>query len=146
MRENQRVRSIFFKNEEKSRFLRNNEKSMANYRNELLNKSTSAEKSVCRILSALNVQFIRQFPVRTARKCFYIDIYIPTLKLAIEVDGKYHFTDNQKRLDSNRSACLRRLGMHIYRISNSNAYSTNKVKKLLIKYQNKEKAKKNAKN
>lgn len=81
---------------------------MANYRNELLNKSTSAEKSVCRILSALNVQFIRQYPVRTARKCFYIDIYIPTLKLAIEVDGKYHFTDNQKRLDSNRSACLRR--------------------------------------
>lgn len=119
---------------------------MANYRNELLNKSTSAEKSVCRILSALNVQFIRQYPVRTARKCFYIDIYIPTLKLAIEVDGKYHFTDNQKRLDSNRSACLRRLGMHIYRINNSNAYSTNKVKKLLIRYQNKEKAKKNAKN
>lgn len=119
---------------------------MANYRNELLNKSTSAEKSVCRILSALNVQYIRQYPVRTARKSFYIDIYIPTLKLAIEVDGKYHFTDNQKRLDSNRSACLRRLGMHIYRINNSNAYSTNKVKKLLIKYQNKEKAKKNAKN
>lgn len=142
--EDQQVMSIFFKNEEKSRFLRNNENSMANYRNELLNKSTSAEKSVCRILSALNVQFIRQYPVRTARKCFYIDIYIPTLKLAIEVDGKYHFTDNQKRLDSNRSACLRRLGIHIYRINNSNAYSTNKVKKLLIKYQNKEKAKKNA--
>lgn len=115
---------------------------MANYRNELLNKSTSAEKSVCRILSALNVQFIRQYAVRTARKCFYIDIYIPTLKLAIEVDGKYHFTDNQKRLDSNRSACLRRLGIHIYRINNSNAYSTNKVKKLLKAFQNKENARK----
>lgn len=83
---------------------------MANYRNELLNKSTSAEKSVCRILSALNVQFIRQYPVRTARKCFYIDIYIPTLKLAIEVDGKYHFTENQKRLDRQQKCVLAKVG------------------------------------
>lgn len=105
------------------------------YRKELLSKSTSAEKSVCKILDALQVRYIRQYPVRTARKQFYIDIYIPSLRLAIEVDGKYHYTDKQKRLDGNRSACLRRLGIHVYRITNTNAYSAKQVKSLLNRYE-----------
>ena len=110
-----------------------------NYRKELLSKSTSAEKSVCRILEALQVRYIRQYPVRTARKQFYIDIYIPSLRLAIEVDGKYHYTDKQKRLDGNRSACLRRQKISVYRIINRNAYSAKQVKSLLERYKKRNK-------
>lgn len=102
-----------------------------NYRNELLFKSTSAEKAVCKALDELNVRYIRQFSVRTPRKQYYIDIYIPSLRLAIEVDGKYHYTERQKRLDANRSACLRKLNIHIYRIDNTRAYNVKNVKSLL---------------
>lgn len=61
---------------------------MRDYRNELLSKSTSAEKAVCKTLNAMNIKFIRQYQVKTPRKMFYLDIYIPSLRLAIEVDGK----------------------------------------------------------
>ena len=105
-----------------------------NYRNELLSKSTSAEKSVCRILDYLNIRYIRQYKIKTAQKTFYADIYIPALRLIIEVDGKYHNTQTQKRLDANRSACIRKLGFHIYRIDNTKAHSAKNVISLLRRY------------
>lgn len=45
------------------------------YRQELLHKSTPAEKSVCRILEEMGVKFVRQMPVKTGRKTF-TQIYI----------------------------------------------------------------------
>lgn len=107
---------------------------MRDYRNELLSKSTSAEKAVCQTLNAMNIKFIRQYQVKTPRKMFYLDIYIPSLMLAIEVDGKYHYTDTQKRLDANRSACIRRMGIHVFRIDNPMAHKPSAVKKLLERY------------
>lgn len=107
---------------------------MSNYRNELLSKSTSAEKAVCRTLTMIGVKFIRQYPVKTPRKMFYLDIYIPSLMLAIEVDGKYHYTNTQKRLDANRSACIRRMGIHVFRIDNPMAHKPAEVKKLHERY------------
>lgn len=116
---------------------------MRDYRNELLNKSTSAEKSVCRILDKLGVKFIRQYKIQTPRKTFYIDIYVPALKACIEVDGKYHFTDTQKRLDSNRSACIRKMGMSVIRICNTDAYSAKSVKSMLQRHILRQNRKKN---
>lgn len=107
---------------------------MRDYRNELLNKSTSAEKSVCRILDMLGVKFIRQYKIKTPCKTYYIDVFIPYLRLAIEVDGKYHYTDKQKRLDANRSSCIRKQGISIYRISNRDAAYPKKVIQLIKRY------------
>ena len=107
---------------------------MRDYRNELLNESTSAEKSVCRILNKLGVKFIRQYKIQTPCKTYYIDVFIPYLRLAIEVDGKYHYTDKQKRLDANRSACIRKQGISIYRISNRDAAYPKKVIQLIKRY------------
>lgn len=109
------------------------------YRLELLHKSTPAEKSVCRILEEMGVKFVRQMPVRTGRKTFYADIYIPSLRLVIEVDGGYHFTQEQKRKDENRSACLRRMGLHIYRICNRRATSPKAVSALLKRFVSRQK-------
>ena len=105
-------------------------------RAELFSKSTSAEKSVCRILETLGIRYIRQYPIKTPRKLFYADIYIPSMRLVIEVDGGYHFTDNQRRLDGNRSACIRVQGYSIYRIRNKDAYSPARVKMLIKKHMN----------
>lgn len=107
---------------------------MRDYRNELLNKSTSAEKSICRNLDMLGVKFIRQYKIQTPCKTYYIDVFIPYLRLAIEVDGKYHYTDKQKRLDANRSACIRKQGISIYRISNRDAAYPKKVIQLIKRY------------
>lgn len=103
-------------------------------RMELLSKSTSAESAVCRVLALLGLRCVRQFPIWTGRKQYYADIYIPSLRLVIEVDGGYHFTDNQKRLDANRSAGIRRLGYHVCRIKNRDAYDTGKIKVKISRY------------
>lgn len=103
-------------------------------RTELLEKSTQAERNVCRVLDALAIHYVRQYPIRTARKQFYADIYIPSLRLVIEVDGKYHYADKQKRLDSNRSACLRGKGVSVYRIKNADTYRAKSVIDLIKRY------------
>jgi very-short-patch-repair endonuclease len=90
-------------------------------RNELLEKSTSAEKAACAILDKLGIKFIRQYPIWTTRRQYYADIYIPKYKLILEIDGKYHYTKEQTRKDENRSAGIRRLGYHVCRLSNADA-------------------------
>ena len=102
-----------------------------NTRLELLYKSTQAEKNVCRVLDNLGIDYIRQYKIKTPCKTYYIDVFIPYLRLAIEVDGKYYYTDKQKRLDANRSACIRKQGISIYRISNRDAAYPKKVIQLI---------------
>ena len=103
-------------------------------RMELLSKSTSAESAVCRALASLGLRCVRQFPIWTGRRQYYADIYIPSLRLVIEVDGGYHFTDNQKRLDTNRSAGIRRLGYHVCRIKNQDAHDIRKIRAKISRY------------
>lgn len=110
-----------------------------NTRLELLSKSTFAEKAVCKILDKIGIKYIRQYEVKTPRKTYYIDIFITCLRLAIEVDGKYHYTDKQKRLDANRSACIRKKGISVYRISNRDAADPKKVIQLIKRYKNAQK-------
>lgn len=122
---------LFLTSNEIFLYLRKNQQVMPDYRNELLNKSTWAEREVCKNLDRLGIKFIRQYPIKTPHKQYYLDIYIPSLKLAIEVDGKYHFTNKQKRLDANRSANIRKKGISVWRITNSNAAKLKSVISLL---------------
>lgn len=97
---------------------------------ELISKATSAEKLVARELNGLGVHFVLQYPIRSKLgKLFYADIYIPELKLILEVDGAYHETKEQKRKDGNRSSVIRSLGLHVYRITNSEARRAGAVAK-----------------
>ncbi len=106
-----------------------------NRRKELLYKSTPAEKAVCLMLQRLGLTFVRQMPIRTAGgKTFYADIFIPSLRLVIEVDGQYHFTASQRRKDENRSKCIRRMGLHVYRFCNTTASSPESLVSLLKRH------------
>lgn len=107
---------------EKMRFLANSRN-----RQELMANTTDAERCCYNALTALGYRVIRQQPVYTGRKTFFLDLYIPKLRLAIECDGGYHYTDTQHRKDNNRSACLRRMGIHVYRLSNHDARDVGKV-------------------
>lgn len=99
----------------------------SNNRSQLLSNSTDAEKAACSILRKLGISYVRQFPIYTGVSTFYADIYIPKYKLVLEIDGGYHFTQTQKRKDGNRSAAIRRLGYHVYRLTNKNARNVDKV-------------------
>ena len=101
-------------------------------RAELLSKSSDAEKAAFKNLVRLGFKPVRQYPVWTKRKMYFADLYIPSLKLIIEIDGGYHYTARQKRLDGNRSSGLWRLGYHVVRLSNRDARDISKIKAKII--------------
>lgn len=49
---------------------------------------------------------------------FYPDIWIVNTKILCEIDGKYHYTPEQKAKDKRRSLILRKYGYKILRFSN----------------------------
>lgn len=101
-------------------------------RAELSAKTSSAEKAAYNNLVRLGLNPIRQFPIWTKRKIYFADIFVPSLKLIIEIDGGYHTTKNQRRKDGNRSSALWRLGYHVVRLSNHDARNIRKVKAKIL--------------
>lgn len=93
----------------------------------LLEHTTGAEAAACRALHEAGIKYISQYPIVTGRQTFFADIYIPSLRLVLEIDGGYHFTPEQRRRDANRSAAMRRLGYHIYRLTNAEARRPGRV-------------------
>lgn len=101
-------------------------------RAELASKSSDAEKAAYHNILKLGFSVIRQYPVWTKKKIYFADLYIPKLKIIFEIDGGYHFTQKQKRLDNNRSSGLWRLGYHVVRLNNHDARNINKIKAKIL--------------
>ena len=97
-------------------------------RQELLLKTSDAEKAAIENCKQLGYRVVRQQPITTGRKLYFADIYLPELKVIIEIDGGYHYTNEQKRKDGNRSAGIWRMGYHVVRLSNHDARDIIKVK------------------
>ena len=97
-------------------------------RADLMSKSSDAEKIAHKILLSLGYKVIRQFPINTGRRIYFADLYLPDLKTIFELDGGYHYTSNQKRLDNNRSSGIWRKGYHVVRLSNRDARNPEKIK------------------
>lgn len=96
-------------------------------RADLMFHTSDAEKSAYNALCKLGYEVIRQYPINTGRKQYFADLYIPKLNCIVEIDGGYHYTKNQKRLDTNRSNGLWRLGYHVLRLSNKECYDIKKI-------------------
>ena len=107
-------------------------------RADLLARSSEAEKKVYRTLCALGYKVVRQQPINTGRRIYFADLYIPEIKTIFELDGGYHFTSKQRRLDTNRSSGIWRMGYHVVRLSNHDAYSMEKIKSKLLLIEKKE--------
>ena len=60
----------------------------------------------------LGVRFSRQIPIDE----YIVDFYCKDLFLAIEVDGKYHYEDDQPKKDKIRQERLESLGVRFIRI------------------------------
>ena len=65
-------------------------------------------------LNNLRPHFYRQ---RVTGK-YILDFYCPAIKLAIEVDGLQHYTDEGENADINRDNYLNGLGIEVLRFSN----------------------------
>jgi very-short-patch-repair endonuclease len=59
-------------------------------------------------------KFRRQHPINT----FIADFYCHEKKLIVEIDGEYHFQDDQPQYDAWRTETLESLGITVIRFSN----------------------------
>ncbi len=68
-------------------------------------------------------QFLNQLPCRAKRqqiiKTFIVDFYIPSVRLAIEIDGSQHCEQEARKRDQERDAVLDQIGILVLRYSNS---------------------------
>jgi very-short-patch-repair endonuclease len=92
-------------------------KYLKSYAVKLRNDMTPAEKmlwSKIKCKKIFELQFCRQFPVGK----YILDFYCKPLKIAIEVDGPYHFTAQGLAYDANRDGVLNSYGIFVLRFTN----------------------------
>ena len=91
------------------------------FRTERLNNQTDEERVVASLLRLLNIKYTREFILEKQDNFKIIDLYVKSFKLAIEIDGNYHFEKEQKAKDLMRERFLfnSKKVKHILRVSNS---------------------------
>ncbi len=77
-------------------------------------------------------KFRRQHPL----SIYIVDFYCHKLKLVIEVDGVYHQTEEQKKLDAERTSAIAFQGLKVLRFTNEDVISNvsivlNKIKEFI---------------
>jgi very-short-patch-repair endonuclease len=90
-------------------------------RKELRNNSTPAEKLLWSLLQHSNLggyKFRRQHSVGP----YILDFYCPSERLAVELDGDSHFTDEAIEYDHERTAYLNASGIKVFRFLNTDVY------------------------
>jgi very-short-patch-repair endonuclease len=98
-----------------------NKKSFEQLRKTLRNSSTSAEAALWTMLKKRQIEggkFRRQHSVGP----YIVDFYCPSEKLAVELDGAYHFTSEGIAYDEERSAYLRRYNINVIRFENREVF------------------------
>jgi very-short-patch-repair endonuclease len=82
---------------------------------ELRRNMTPAEKKLWyEFLSRHEIRFMRQRPIGN----YIVDFYCASLKLAIEIDGDSHFSEEGKEYDVVRTAFLEGIGLKVMRFTN----------------------------
>ena len=82
---------------------------------------TPAEEMLWKTLKGKQLggyKFRRQHPISN----YILDFYCHVAKLAIEIDGDYHLSEEQKQYDTNRTADLLDLGIREIRFTNSEIF------------------------
>lgn len=99
----------------------NNRPILKERRKELRNNATPAEQELWRVLKQSNLgghKFRRQHSVGS----YILDFYCPAKRLAIELDGDSHFTDDAIVYDRERTAYLNGVGIRVLRFLNSDVH------------------------
>lgn len=109
----------------------NNIKPLKEIRKKLRNNGTSAEATLWIFIqkSKLGKKFRRQHSVGY----YVLDFYCPEEKLAIELDGAYHFTPSGMARDEKRTAYLNKQGIRVIRFENDEVFYALETVLLTIK-------------
>jgi len=87
---------------------------------ELKEKATRWELIVKQFLEELGYDFTFQYYTVAVDKLFILDFYFPEYKLGLEIDGKStHGSKEQIKADNERTKKLKKLGISIIRLWNS---------------------------
>jgi len=102
----------------------------------LYNGSTESEKITKSILIKNNINFEEQvfFYDSCFSKSYFLDFYIPNMKLALEIDGGYHRLN--KESDANRDKYFKSIGIKTIRIKNGDVNTSFVLRKLGIRNNN----------
>ena len=99
-------------------------------RKELRSNLTPAEAFLWKYLKNSQLEG-RKFRRQHSFGKFVIDFYCSTEKLGVELDGMYHFTEEQLKYDAERSEYMNSLGIRIIRFENAEVFE--KTDEVLIK-------------
>lgn len=98
-----------------------NHPDMKQLRKALRNEPTAAERELWNALKQSNLggyKFRRQHSVGR----YIVDFYCPSQRLAIELDGDSHFTDEAIEYDLERTVFLNALNIRVLRFLNSDVH------------------------
>jgi very-short-patch-repair endonuclease len=97
-----------------------NRKKLEQYRKDLRNNLTSAEATLWNYLKGkqLGKKIRRQHSVGN----YILDFYCATERIAIELDGAHHFTEEGMKYDSERTAYLNGLNIRVIRFENRRVF------------------------
>ena len=92
------------------------------YQHHLIEKARKMRKNPTPAEKKLWQNYLRNLPIRILRQKpidrFIVDFYCATYKIAIEVDGQQHYTEEGLTYDTERSAILSGYGIKIIRFTN----------------------------
>jgi len=95
----------------------NNLPEMKPFRRKLRKKMTAAEVALWLMIKNKQLdgeRFLRQYSIGH----FVVDFYCPKHKLAVELDGEVHFTEEAAAYDAKRTAYLNSVGVQVVRFEN----------------------------
>ena len=79
------------------------------FRAELLSRQTPSELKFAKMLQEHEIAFIPQKGFTSQGMTCIVDFYLPKYKLCIELDGGYHFEQEQIKKDENRDYYLTKI-------------------------------------
>jgi very-short-patch-repair endonuclease len=89
------------------------------FSNDLIENATQWEISFKKKLKQTKIPFIFQYPIVCSNSKLYIlDFYLPKFKIAIELDGQWHYTPEMIKKDKIRTKALKKDGITVLRIAN----------------------------
>ena len=107
-----------------------NKPTLLEYRKNLRNNATDAEVVLWKHLQNKQLEG-RKFRRQHSVENYILDFYCPSERLAIELDGAHHFTEEGLKYDQERTAFLNNLNIRVIRFENIEVFEN--IEKVLVK-------------
>ncbi len=101
----------------------NNKKELESRRKDLRNSLTSAEATLWTLLKGKQLEG-RKFRRQHSVGFYILDFYCPAEKLAVELDGQGHFTEEGLSRDEKRTKYLNSVGIKVIRFENEEIFQS----------------------